>query len=367
MDTFKTYGSPNPRFRIVYTGFINNDGIHSISAPAAQSTANQKSNVGVYPILLKGGSSANYNFEFQNGNLKIIPAMLNIRADDKMIYEGDPLPYFTVTADGFLNNDGPLMVGPKKWKVDPEYKGLPGIYTITPSAIPLAYQNYEYVFHSGRLYVNPKGKKSQKILASLVCVSPVSNRADGLKYVARFENHNRNYTTIYIPAGPDNRLVGQGRFAGTVPESFNPGKGSFEIYFDGSKMYWELKSFENKHKSAVVSNASSQSGKCNAGRKPGSSAMDTEAAETELQSESDNIGVNPNPVRTRTMIQWKEPAASNATVQLMDLNGKLQQGFSFRFMNKNQGELEMSQIPAGVYFLEIRSDRKRYVVRILKL
>ncbi|MEI6190590.1 MAG: MBG domain-containing protein, partial [Chitinophagia bacterium] len=67
----KTEGTPNPTLTYTYTGFVNGDLGLAIS-PTISTTAVTSSPVGSYPIIVTGGSSANYNLIYINGTLSII-------------------------------------------------------------------------------------------------------------------------------------------------------------------------------------------------------------------------------------------------------------------------------------------------------
>jgi trimeric autotransporter adhesin len=74
VDTTKAYGTANPVFRLVYTGFVLGQNINSLAtAPAAATTAGTLSAPGYYSIDVSGGTSGNYNFVYTSGRLTIFP------------------------------------------------------------------------------------------------------------------------------------------------------------------------------------------------------------------------------------------------------------------------------------------------------
>lgn len=70
-DQTRVFGAANPTLGVSYVGFVNGDGVGTISSPAAATTANVTSSVGAYPITLTGGSAANYVLLLVDGTLTV--------------------------------------------------------------------------------------------------------------------------------------------------------------------------------------------------------------------------------------------------------------------------------------------------------
>lgn len=72
-DYIRSYGLPNPDFEITYSGFVNEENLSSLSSPVEViCEASESSDVGVYPIILRGGNAKNYTFDtYTNGTLTI--------------------------------------------------------------------------------------------------------------------------------------------------------------------------------------------------------------------------------------------------------------------------------------------------------
>jgi hypothetical protein len=104
-DVSKIYGQPNPSLTIAANGFVNGDGLNNIAVPQVSTAAGQNSAVGTYPVVLSGGSAANYEIILQNGVLKIEPALLTIKANDLTKAYGAANPPLTMTITGFVNGD----------------------------------------------------------------------------------------------------------------------------------------------------------------------------------------------------------------------------------------------------------------------
>ncbi|MVN90635.1 T9SS type B sorting domain-containing protein [Mucilaginibacter sp. HME9299] len=78
-DTSRLYGVANPVFRIKYAGFVNGDSEASLTVrPVVTSTAVPTSPLGTYPLVPAGGASVNYNLNYVNGNLSILPGTSTI-------------------------------------------------------------------------------------------------------------------------------------------------------------------------------------------------------------------------------------------------------------------------------------------------
>jgi gliding motility-associated-like protein len=71
----RVFGVVNPTFIINYTGFVNGENSSVLDVlPVAGTAATTGSNVGTYPIIVSGGTDANYNFTYVSGTLTIIKA-----------------------------------------------------------------------------------------------------------------------------------------------------------------------------------------------------------------------------------------------------------------------------------------------------
>ena len=153
-DKVKIYGQVNPPNSLSYSGFVNGDGISSITEPTVIGpTASVTSSVGSYPITLTGGTAANYLFDFQPGSLTINKAVLTATADNKTkIYgQGNPTP--TITYSGFVNGDNAtvITISPAA-SISASPASSVGTYPILISGIGSA-TNYEFNLISGTLTI----------------------------------------------------------------------------------------------------------------------------------------------------------------------------------------------------------------------
>jgi len=75
----KVYGTANPAFTVIYSGFVNNESAEQLTTlPQVSTIANTASPVGTYPITVSGASSPDYTFTYVNGVLTIDPPTLII-------------------------------------------------------------------------------------------------------------------------------------------------------------------------------------------------------------------------------------------------------------------------------------------------
>ncbi|MDB5252597.1 MAG: type sorting protein [Flaviaesturariibacter sp.] len=75
VDTTRMQGEPNPVFRLVYTGFVNGEGLSVLSTqPTATTAAGSNAAPGYYPIVVDGAVAANYNVSYTNGRLTVFPS-----------------------------------------------------------------------------------------------------------------------------------------------------------------------------------------------------------------------------------------------------------------------------------------------------
>ncbi|RAJ36971.1 MBG domain-containing protein [Pedobacter cryoconitis] len=78
----RIFGIDNPVFTFKYSGFVNAEGESVIqNPPLATTEAIKSSAAGTYPIVLSGGSAANYSFSYVNGTLSITSTTRTITMD----------------------------------------------------------------------------------------------------------------------------------------------------------------------------------------------------------------------------------------------------------------------------------------------
>jgi len=141
-------GGPLPALTLSYSGFVNGDGVSSLSpAPTATTTATAASPAGTYTITPAGGSATNYSFNYVNGTLTVGKATLTIRANPASSVFGAPLSTnLTVTYTGFVNGDGPGSLTTPPTVANTAFAGAnAGSYVLTPGGAQSDNYNIQYV------------------------------------------------------------------------------------------------------------------------------------------------------------------------------------------------------------------------------
>ena len=141
-----TYGDPLPQFEYDTSG-VALDGTPAISCAA---TAN--SNAGTYDIVVSKGSVSNYNVSYVNGTLTIRKAVLTASVGEYTRKPGEDNPKFTITYDGFKNNQTKSVLDSEPTARCEATKDSPsGTYPITLSGGSA--KNYEFKYENGVLKV----------------------------------------------------------------------------------------------------------------------------------------------------------------------------------------------------------------------
>ncbi|MBE0544980.1 MAG: hypothetical protein IH623_26885 [Verrucomicrobia bacterium] len=105
-NTNKLYGAVLPVFTPLYDGLVNDDMAADLDSPPVLSTsATVESPVGNYPITAGGAADLNYNITFNEGTLAVDPSPLTVTADNQSRAYGQADPVFTLSYDGFVNED----------------------------------------------------------------------------------------------------------------------------------------------------------------------------------------------------------------------------------------------------------------------
>ncbi|MEQ9306433.1 MAG: MBG domain-containing protein, partial [Marinoscillum sp.] len=146
------YGVDEPTHAISYSGFVNGEDEGVIEVlPEVVGEDNVK-DAGVYEVHAVGGMDDHYLFEYTPGSLVVNKADLEVGVLEVMILQGDAIPDFTITYDGFKYNDDPSVLDEiPTATVDLDHTDIPGTY-----AIILAGgmdNNYQFVFENGVLTI----------------------------------------------------------------------------------------------------------------------------------------------------------------------------------------------------------------------
>jgi len=350
----KVYGSNDPVFT-----FTNDGGLSSnqFTGTLARASGN---NVGNYNFFI-GSLAANQNYVLTLAPINtfaITPAALQVVADDKYIFKGDPKPSFTAVVTGKKYMDNPAVT----YSTNYVQGSAPGKYWIKPT---VADANYISTVTNGNLYVNPKGPGVDDVDIYLDCVEDRGNTylPANRRYIAHFYVKNANCVPVYVPIGPDNRVVSSGSFdASLQPTVFLPGirKTTFDVPFDGTYLKWELRTYECYTKVLETAIASSSSKKCTIYAANTRTASTLYPAALELAVEvapevapETKATVFPNPVRNKTTIKISDEIINGKELVLFDAAGRAYPVKITR-NGKHTVEIDMSGLASGMYFTQLK-------------
>lgn len=151
----REYGQVNPYIKLLFSGFKNGEGAYSgtIEEMPVITTAESNDKVGVYDIVLSGGVSQNYSFEYQYGKLTITKAELHIIANDVIRKYGEENPKeFTARYIGFKNKeDESILTKRPLLFADADIKTIPGRYWIQVQGAEA--ENYSIIYNPGTLLI----------------------------------------------------------------------------------------------------------------------------------------------------------------------------------------------------------------------
>jgi hypothetical protein len=153
----RAYGSANPELTYTVSGLCNGDTAAQVLQGALTTVANASSPVDTYPITqgtlaLTPYGANRYQLTFNAGTLTVTPVPLTVRANDATRRVGAPNPTFTATYSGFVNNEGPSVLGGTLSFTTPATTTSPvGSYPIEPSG--LTSTNYTITYVNGTLTV----------------------------------------------------------------------------------------------------------------------------------------------------------------------------------------------------------------------
>ena len=141
------YGDENPVFE------YSTEGAPLNGTPEIRCEATPTSPAGTYPILVKVGSVKNYNVTYVAGTLTIKKAPLTISAGTYTKKQGEPMPDFTLTYDGFKNNENKdVLTSAVIVTCNANDASNPGEYPVRLSGAEA--RNYDIKYIHGKLIVN---------------------------------------------------------------------------------------------------------------------------------------------------------------------------------------------------------------------
>ena len=160
---FKTYGDADPTFTVSYNGFVDGDGVSSLSGSLSFATTEPTTSyapVASYTITPSGLVSSNYSITYIGGTLTVNPRALTVTAANNAIQTyGAPTPTLTYTLSGFAPGEDAMIAGvtgaPVLSTTATQSSGV-ATYAITVGAGTLAAANYDFPnLVAGTLTITP--------------------------------------------------------------------------------------------------------------------------------------------------------------------------------------------------------------------
>lgn len=106
VNVSREYGEQNPEFKVVYTGFVNNEDESVLEEPVKVTVnANENSPAGTYTISLSGGKAKNYEISYETGTLTVTKAPLTAKVKNVERTYGEPNPSFQIEYTGLKNGE----------------------------------------------------------------------------------------------------------------------------------------------------------------------------------------------------------------------------------------------------------------------
>lgn len=217
-----TYGGTVPALSATYTGFVNGDGVSSLTTqPTLSTTATPASAAGVYPITANGAADANYTITYASGSMTVAPASLEVTADAQTKVYGTPDPNFTYSVSGLVNGDNTSVFTGSLTRDPGEDVGT---YPITQGTLS-AGGNYSIDFTGSKLTITKASQQISWVQSLLVgCngttqVTLTATASSGLPVT--YTSANTNVATI---AGDVATLVEPGTAIITASQ---PGDGNY--------------------------------------------------------------------------------------------------------------------------------------------
>ena len=100
------YGESPPAITASYSGFVNGDNASSLTTPpACSTTATSSTPVGSYPSSCSGAVDPNYTFDYSNGSVQLVAALVVVTASSASMTYGGSVPAVTASYSGFANGD----------------------------------------------------------------------------------------------------------------------------------------------------------------------------------------------------------------------------------------------------------------------
>ena len=310
---------------------------------------------------------ANYNVTYVEGDLTVENAELNIIVSGtSYIDQGDPIPdTFGVTVEGLECNDPTPFIN-NFTIVDASGNPVTGdlaegVYDVIADLSDLSgYEFYNINQTPGKIYVNPSVGCNERIQTSDLCQSPANLQAEPrITTLLRFTYNNRTDVPIYVPRGRDNQLKGNAYFVGDLPELFLPGEHIFEIYTDGRKLQWEIRTpgCGSVSKSPSGSNASP------CGTSLTSNSVEVDSFNRELDANAPKAYPNP---ATDYLTLFVGDMAGDVRVTVFDEVGRQLMARDYTAEGQDEVYLDISALKEGILMIRTENQGESTVFRIIK-
>ncbi|GAA4469708.1 hypothetical protein GCM10023189_57170 [Nibrella saemangeumensis] len=266
-----------------------------------------------------------------------------------VVYQSNPPQSFalTATATSGLPVSIELVSGPAT--LSDGLLTITGIGPITLKASQAGNQEYAPAADVIQTFTVTTTDKDKGVKPILECI--VDNGGD--QWTARFGYKNDMDMPVYIPAGPANYLTPAGT---SQVVQFQPQRvqNAFTVSFPaGGQVSWSVAGPDGKLRTAT---ATTKSVTCAAGARLSVS----EAADNQV------FRLYPNPSEGKLTVEWNRDEQLEPTAKLL-IHTILGQTVLDRKVAGNRQELELRELPAGVYFLQIntsrRSLRKQFIIK----
>ena len=145
----REYGEANPSLEYTVSGGT------LTGTPSISCSATATSSVGEYDIVVSKGSVSNYNVTLVNGKLTVTKAPLTITAMSYTIKQGDDLPTFEASYEGFKNNEtSSVLTSQPTITTTATSASEPGTYDIIVYGASAT--NYDITYVKGTLTISAK-------------------------------------------------------------------------------------------------------------------------------------------------------------------------------------------------------------------
>ena len=142
----REYGDANPVFEYTSEGAVL-DGVPEITCEATETSP-----VDTYDIVVKQGTVKNYNVTYVGGTLTVTKAPLTVKAGEYTMKQGDALPEFVVSYEGWKNNETEAVLTKlPTLTTTATSESEPGTYDVLISGAEA--QNYDISYTKGTLTI----------------------------------------------------------------------------------------------------------------------------------------------------------------------------------------------------------------------